>query len=137
MARTMSRRITIVFFDAGGGHRNAAEALKSQLESQQQPWQVELLDLQLLLDKLDVLRKLTGLRMQDGYNLLLKKGWTRFTPQMLVGLHAIVRMHHKPVVEMLREHWGEYPTDVVLSVIPHFNRAMAESLGNNGTAFGT
>ena len=30
----MSRKITIVFFDAGGGHRSAAEALKGVLERQ-------------------------------------------------------------------------------------------------------
>ncbi len=71
----MSRKITIVFFDAGGGHRSAAEALKGVLETQQRPWQVELLNLQELLDRLDVLKKLTGLRIQDGYNLILRKGW--------------------------------------------------------------
>jgi hypothetical protein len=42
----MGRKITIVFFDAGGGHRSAAEALKGVLESQMQPWQVDLLNLQ-------------------------------------------------------------------------------------------
>ncbi|PYV85312.1 MAG: galactosyldiacylglycerol synthase, partial [Acidobacteria bacterium] len=40
----MSRKITIVFFDAGGGHRSAAEALKGVLETQTRPWQVEVLN---------------------------------------------------------------------------------------------
>ena len=79
----MDRKITVVFFDAGGGHRSAAEALKAVLESQSRPWQVELLNLQELLDRLDVLKKLTGLRIQDGYNLILRTGWTRLTPQLL------------------------------------------------------
>jgi 1,2-diacylglycerol 3-beta-galactosyltransferase len=70
----MSRKLTIVFFDAGGGHRSAAEALKSVLETQQ--WDVHLLNLQEQLDKLDLLKQLTGLRIQDGYNLILRKGWT-------------------------------------------------------------
>ena len=78
----MDRKITIVFFEAGGGHRSAAEALKAVLESQARPWKVELLNLQELLDRLDMLKKLTGLRIQDGYNLILRKGWTRLTRRL-------------------------------------------------------
>jgi len=124
----MDRRITIVFFEAGGGHRSAAEALKAVLESQQRPWQVELLNLQELLDRLDVLKKLTGLRIQDGYNLILRKGWTRLTPQLLPVLQSVVRVYHRPTVKVLTQYWKECPTGLVLSVIPHFNRAMVESV---------
>lgn len=135
----MSRKITIVFFDAGGGHRSAAEALKGVLETQQRPWQVELLNLQELLDRLDVLKKLTGLRIQDGYNLILRKGWTRLTPQLLPVLQAVIAMYHRPTVKMLAKYWKENPTDLVLSVIPHFNRAMADSIREStpATAFAT
>ena len=122
----MGRRLTIVFFDAGGGHRSAAEALKGVLESQR--WQVTLLNLQEQLDKLDLLKKLTGLRIQDGYNLILRKGWTRLTPQLLPVLQATVRLYHRPTVKMLNRYWQENPADMVLSVIPHFNRALVESL---------
>ena len=124
----MDRKITIVFFEAGGGHRSAAEALRAVLESQVRPWQVELLNLQELLDRLDVLKKLTGLRMQDGYNLILRKGWTRLTPQLLPILQSVVRVYHRPTVKLLAGYWKAHPTDLVLSVIPHFNRAMAESI---------
>lgn len=124
----MDRKLTIVFFDAGGGHRSAAEALKGVLESQQRPWQVRLLNLQELLDQLDVLKKFTGLRIQDGYNLILRKGWTRLTPQLLPVLQGVVRMYHKPTVKLLAKHWKENPADMVLSVIPHFNRALVESI---------
>jgi len=124
----MDRRITIVFFDAGGGHRSAAEALKAVLESQPRRWQVELLNLQELLDRLDVLKKLTGLRIQDGYNLILRTGWTRLTPQLLPVLQTVVRVYHRATVNMLVEYWKVNPTDLVLSVVPHFNRAMVESI---------
>jgi hypothetical protein len=124
----MTRKLTIVFFDAGGGHRSAAEALKSVLESQQRPWDVQLLNLQEKLDKLDLLRKATGIRVQDAYNLILRKGWTRLTPQLLPVLQGIIRLYHRPTVKMLRKYWEQNPTDLVLSVIPHFNRALAESI---------
>ena len=122
----MGRRLTIVFFDAGGGHRSASEALKSALEPQ--GWDVRLLNLQEQLDQLDLLKKVTGLRIQDGYNLILRKGWTRLTPQLLPVLQAVVRVYHRATVKMLRKYWQENPADMVLSVIPHFNRALAESI---------
>src|SRR5215813_15134944 len=120
----MDRRLTIVFFDAGGGHRSAAEALKSVLTTQQRPWQVELLNLQELLDQIDLLKKITGLRIQDGYNLILRRGWTRLTPQLLPVLRSVVRVYHRSTVKMLVDYWKAHPSDLVLSVIPHFNRAM-------------
>jgi 1,2-diacylglycerol 3-beta-galactosyltransferase len=124
----MDRKMTIVFFDAGGGHRSAAEALKAVLESQGRPWQVELLNLQELLDRLDMLKKLTGLRIQDGYNLILRRGWTRLTPQLLPVLRSVVRVYHRATVKMLVDYWKAHPSDMVLSVIPHFNRAIVESI---------
>jgi len=127
----MDRKLTIVFFDAGGGHRSAAEALKGVLETQRQPWQVELLNLQELLDQLDVLRKITGIRIQDGYNLILRKGWTRLTPQLLPILQGTVRLYHRPTVKMLTKYWKDHPTDLVISVIPHFNRALRESMAHS------
>src|SRR5215469_1643867 len=124
----MDRRLAIVFFDAGGGHRSAAEALKSVLATQPRPWQVELLNLQEVLDQLDLLKKITGLRIQDGYNLILRKGWTRLTPRLLPILQGTIRAYHRPTVRLLNKYWKQHPADLVLSVIPHFNRAMVESV---------
>lgn len=133
------RKLTIVFFDAGGGHRNAAEALKSTLETQAEPWDVRLLNLQELLDSIDVIRRATGIRIQDGYNLILRKGWTRPTRQLLVLLRGLVRLYHERVVSVLEKYWRQNPAELVLSVIPLFNRALAESIchATPCTAFAT
>src|SRR5205807_10213877 len=109
-------------------HRSAAEALKSVLESQNYPWEVRLLNLQDELDRLDLLRRTTGIRIQDAYNLILRKGWTRLTPQLLPVLQSVVRFYHRATVSLLRKYWARNPVDMVLSVIPHFNRALAESV---------
>ena len=122
------RKLTIVFHHAGGGHRSAAEALKATLVGQEHPWDVSVLDIQELLDPLDVVRRATGLRIQDTYNLILRRGWTRFTPQLLVVLQGTIRFYHSPIVKALRAYWTQHPADLVLSVIPHFNRAIADSL---------
>ncbi|HXY52298.1 MAG TPA: glycosyltransferase [Terriglobales bacterium] len=133
------RKLTIVFFDAGGGHRNAAEALKGTLETQARPWEVCLLNLQELLDSLDLIRRATGIRIQDGYNLILRRGWTRPTPQLLGLLRGLIRLYHRQVVAALQKYWQQNRTDLVLSVIPLFNRALAESLRESApaTAFAT
>jgi hypothetical protein len=132
-ARERLRKLTIVFHHAGGGHRSAAEALQATLCGQENPWDVTLLDIQELLDPLDLIRRASGLRIQDAYNVILRKGWTRFTPQLLVVLKATIHIYHSPIVKLLRGYWAQHPADLVLSVIPHFNREIAESLRPDGT----
>jgi 1,2-diacylglycerol 3-beta-galactosyltransferase len=123
-----ARKLRIVFFDAGGGHRNAANAIKAVIEQRQLPWQVDLLNLQELLDTIDPLQKIAKIRLQDGYNLLLRKGWTHLMPQLLTVLHGAIRMRHGVMVRALEKYWNDNPADVVLSVIPNMNRALAESI---------
>jgi 1,2-diacylglycerol 3-beta-galactosyltransferase len=120
--------LTIVFHDAGGGHRSAAGALKTVLQTQFHPWNVRLLNLQELLEPIDFVHRATGLRIQDGYNLLLRKGWTRLTPPLLSLLQRTIQLHHSRIVRILRKHWAQNPADLVLSVIPHFNRCLAQSI---------
>jgi len=127
------RKLTIVFHHAGGGHQSAAEALKTILSAQEQPWEVSLLDIQELLDPLDLIRRATGLRIQDTYNLILRKGWTRFTPALLLILQGTIRLYHAPIVKALQAYWAQDPADLVLSVIPHFNREIADSLRTDDT----
>jgi 1,2-diacylglycerol 3-beta-galactosyltransferase len=87
------KKLDFIYFDAGGGHRSAANALRQVIERQQRPWEVRMVNLQEVLDPLDIFRKLTGLRLQDVYNLTLKKGWTLGSPKLLKGMHAILRLY--------------------------------------------
>src|ERR1700688_4664119 len=122
-----TRRISLIFFDAGGGHRNAATALQVQIESQGLPLEVSLVNLQEVLDPLDILRKLTGIRIQDMYNKMLRNGWTLGSPQLMRVLQLVVRAYHGPSVRVLEQFWREHPADMVVSLVPHFNRALRES----------
>src|SRR5579864_467081 len=122
------KRIDLVFFDAGGGHRAAANALRQVIETQQRPWDVHLVNLQELLDPLDIFRRITSLRLQDIYNLMLRKGWTLGSTQFLGMMHGVIRLYHRPVVRMLEKFWREERPDLVVSLVPNFNRAMGESL---------
>jgi hypothetical protein len=121
------KKIHVVFHDGGGGHRNAAFALKAIAEQQRRPWDVELIQFQELTDKLDILRKLTGIRIQEQYNVLLQNGWTLGSVYLLRLLQATIRIFHGPLVRLLEEFWRKKPADLLVSVIPHFNRELCES----------
>jgi hypothetical protein len=121
------RKIHIVFHDGGGGHRNAAFSLKSIIEQQNRPWQVELVQFQELTDRLDVLRRVTGVRIQEQYNTLLRNGWTLGATSLLRVLQIIIRILHRPAVRLLTKYFREHPADLLVSVIPHFNRQLHES----------
>ncbi|MBI4908221.1 MAG: galactosyldiacylglycerol synthase [Acidobacteria bacterium] len=121
------RKVDFVFFDAGGGHRAAATALKSVIEKQR-GWDVRLVNFQEILDHLDIFRKISGIRLQDVYKLILKKGWTLGSPQMLVIMHTLIRLYHPAQVSELKKFWEESKPDMVVSVIPNFARALYQSL---------
>src|SRR6202022_1239940 len=126
-SKSAKRKITLIFFDAGGGHRNAATALKSEIEREGLPFEVSLVNLQELLDPLDILLKSTGIRIQDLYNKMLRHGWTLGSPQLMRVLQLVVRLYHDSSVRVLKSFWLETEPDMVVSVVPHFNRALRES----------
>jgi len=99
-------------------------------ETQRRPWETRLTNLQELLDPLDIVRKYAGIRIQDVYNTMLRKGWTLGSPQLLRVLQFTVRTYHRPTVRLLEAHWKESAPDMVISFVPHFNRALGESFGH-------
>jgi 1,2-diacylglycerol 3-beta-galactosyltransferase len=121
-------RVDFIYFDAGGGHRAAANALSQVIQQQKRPFEVRLVNLQEVLDSMDVFRKLTGLRLQDIYNLLLKKGWTLGSPQMMVFMHWVIRLFHSKTVTLLEGFWRERRPEMVVSLVPNLDRALGESL---------
>jgi UDP-N-acetylglucosamine:LPS N-acetylglucosamine transferase len=121
------KKIQVLFHDAGGGHRNAAVALQTVISQQNRGWQVELVQFQELTDHLDVLRKLTGIRIQEQYNTLLRNGWTLGATQLLRVLQATIRLFHGPLVKLLANYFRTSDAELLVSVIPHFNREIAEA----------
>src|SRR5258708_16015813 len=122
------KRIDLVYFDAGGGPRAAANGLPQVMGQQQRPWAVRMINLQELLDPLDIFRKITGLRLQDVYNLMLRKGWTLGSPQLMRAMHGVIRLYHGPTVRLLEKFWREERPDLTVSLLPNFNPAMGQSL---------
>ena len=122
------KTIDLVYVNAGGGHRSAAIALERVIREQGRDWHVRLVNLFEVLDPQDVFRRTTGVRPEDYYNVRLAKGWTLGLAQELRILQMLIRLSHKSLVSHLRGHWARNPPDLVVSLVPNFNRAMYQGL---------
>ncbi|MGC4052617.1 MAG: glycosyltransferase [Paludibaculum sp.] len=124
--------LDFLFFDAGGGHRAAATALKQAMEQEKMPWTPRLVHLQDILAPADVFKKVLRIDLQEIYNLMLRRGWTLGSEQGLRFMQGVIRLYHGTEVKLMREWWqfrskAEPPAGVV-SVVPNFNRAIYEGL---------
>jgi UDP-N-acetylglucosamine:LPS N-acetylglucosamine transferase len=122
------KTIDLVYVNAGGGHRSAALALEMAIREQGRDWRVRLVNLFEVLDPQDVFRRTTGVKPEDYYNVRLARGWTLGLAQELRILQMLIRLSHKSLVSQLRRYWLETRPDLVVSLIPNFNRAMFQGL---------
>jgi Glycosyltransferase family 28 C-terminal domain len=121
-------RAELIYFNAGGGHRSSALALQSVLREQRSGWDVRLVNLFEVLDAAGRFRRITGKAPEDWYNQRLARGWTLGMAQELKMLQALIRLTHPTLVRRLQRHWQTGQPDLVVSLIPNFNRALGESL---------
>jgi UDP-N-acetylglucosamine:LPS N-acetylglucosamine transferase len=122
------KTIDLVYFNAGGGHRAAAAALETVIRQQNRPWDVRRINLMNVLDPKDVFRKTTGMDWEDIYNTRLARGWSVGLAQELKLLQALIRLSHRSMAQRLRRHWRKGRPDLVVSLIPNFNRPMYEAV---------
>ena len=120
------KTIDLVYFNAGGGHRAAATALETVIRQQGRPWEVRLVNLMSILDPKDVFRKTTGMDWEDIYNTRLARGWSAGLAQELKLLQALIRLSRRSMANRLKRHWRRTRPDMVVSLIPNFNRPMYE-----------
>jgi hypothetical protein len=121
------KTIDLVYFNAGGGHRAAAQALQSMAREQQRDWCVRLVNLFDLLDRRQRFVRATGWQPEDYYNKRLAKGWTLGLAQELKILQAGIRMARPWMVNLLRAHWARSEPDLIVSLVPNFNRPMQQA----------
>ncbi|MSV30093.1 MAG: galactosyldiacylglycerol synthase [Bryobacterales bacterium] len=122
------KRLSLVYIDSGGGHRAAAHALRDVIGEQSCPWEPRLVSIQDIFNPIDFIKKLTGIPFQEVYNIMLRRGWTRGTARTIPVMHALMRASHRSQVRVLEAYWKSERPDLVVSLIPHFNRAMKEAL---------
>ena len=125
-----ARTVDLVYFNAGGGHRASALALEAAIQRAGLPWTVRRVNLREVLDPTDSFRRLTGMDPEDVYNKRLARGWTLGLAQELKLLQGMIRWGHSALVRSLQQHWLATEPDMVVSLIPNFNRALCESLAS-------
>jgi UDP-N-acetylglucosamine:LPS N-acetylglucosamine transferase len=122
------KTVDLVWFNAGGGHRAAAQALEQLMLMQGRPWRVRKVNLTEVLDPTGLFKRVTGIEPEDIYNKRLASGFTLGLVQELKLLQAGIRLAHSALVQRLQRHWAATRPDLVVSLIPNFNRALHDSL---------
>ena len=137
--------LEIYYFDAGGGHRSAMNALRDVLAESHPEWVVRPVNLQKLLEPIDPVYRITQrilqgraskksfkpIQLQDVYNSALKRGATYGMGALLPVMHVLIKSYSRQLKKILQQNWqnveNEKP-DIVLSVIPNFNGVLFSAL---------
>jgi UDP-N-acetylglucosamine:LPS N-acetylglucosamine transferase len=120
--------VFLLTVDAGGGHRAAANALLAARDAKACPWRFRVANLQEVLAPLDVVKKTTGLSLEDGYNLLLRRRWTSLLGPLLRLLHLAIAVRRRSLVAVFARHLAARPPALVLSVVPNFNGVVRDAV---------
>jgi UDP-N-acetylglucosamine:LPS N-acetylglucosamine transferase len=120
--------VFLLTVDAGGGHRAAANALVAARDEKACPWRFRVANLQEVLAPLDVLKRTTGLSLEDGYNLLLRRRWTSLLGPLLRVLHLAIAIRRRALVAAFAQYLAARPPAAVLSVVPNFNGVVRDAV---------
>jgi UDP-N-acetylglucosamine:LPS N-acetylglucosamine transferase len=127
----MSAPPEVVLFtiDAGGGHRAAARALVAAAGEREAPFRFRTESFQQILVRLDLLRRATGLSLEDAYNALLRRRWSALMVPLLRTMHLAIRVRRRALVRTLAAWLRERPeAAAVVSVMPNFNGVMRDAI---------
>jgi hypothetical protein len=122
--------ILLFYVDAGGGHRNAARALSAAVEKSNRPWRFRMVNIEGILSRLDWLRRLSGVTIEEFYNLLLRRQWTGvMIVPLLRLLQLMIRLRRARVILTLTRFLREQSSKPrgVVSVLPNFNGLLQQS----------
>jgi Glycosyltransferase family 28 C-terminal domain len=120
--------IQLIFFDAGGGHRSAMNAVKEILQIERPQWSVRAVNLQRLFQSVDPVFLATRVKSQDVYNAAIKRGWTRNSRPLLRALQTAIKLHAPAMEHKLIKHWRRGLPGLVVSLIPNFNAVLHRAL---------
>ncbi|MDE2229799.1 MAG: hypothetical protein KGL11_12270 [Alphaproteobacteria bacterium] len=124
------RRILVLYTDSGYGHVATARVLRDHLGAAR-PWRIDIVDVyREILTGLDPFRMLTGMSGPDIYNeYALRRGHTRVLwPMIAAGSSVAIRLGSPFVVRQLSAYLRARRYDMVISVMPLINAAVAASL---------
>lgn len=117
------KKVYLMIYDMGAGHRSSANALKEVIEQRKLPWEIEVVE---------VFKDIFGMTFPQYFynNLALKKKWARaiHDPISVPLFKLQIRLRHLGWRNLLRKYWREHKPDLVVSLLPLVNRVLYESL---------
>jgi glycosyltransferase involved in cell wall biosynthesis len=118
--------VLLFVLDAGGGHRAAARALEAAAAISPRRWTFRVVNLQDVLAPVDFTRRITGMPMEDAYNAIVRRRWTRFLVPMLRTLQWGIERLRGPLSRLVAAYLAQSQPALIVSLIPNFNRIIAE-----------
>ncbi len=100
-------------------------ALTEVIRREQHSWEIVPVDLQDVLKQFDPVQFLTGRNFAEMYTRLAGSKWTIGAVPGLKLLQAFIRLRQSEAIATFNDYWRRNPVDMVVSVIPHFNRVLA------------
>ena len=126
--------INVITGQGGAGHYATYHAIKAIAKQRQLPWQFQVTDMDEIIFKLSQQNKvknvydLFGFSAHDLYNSMVKKGWTWLWLLMMRLNKLLVKLNYKTGVSLFEQRWREQQPDLIISVMPLFNKVIWESI---------
>ncbi|MEL6778272.1 MAG: glycosyltransferase [Cyanobacteria bacterium J06597_16] len=126
--------VNVVTGQGGGGHYATYHALRAIAAQQNLPWEFQVTDMDEIITGLSAsgevknAYEMFGFSGHDLYNLMVKGGWTWLWPLKMRLNKLLVRLNYNVGVKKFTAHWQQQQPDLVVSVMPLYNKGLWESL---------
>ncbi|WP_193195506.1 glycosyltransferase [Nostoc sp. MG11] len=128
-------QINVVTAWYGGAHYATYHAIRAIVEQQKLPWELRVTDVDELVESLtkqqkivDIYKLLSGVTGGELYNRMLKSGWTWLHPLILWLDKLLFKLNYDAGVEFFAEYWRQQQPDLVISLLPLYNKGLWDSL---------
>lgn len=137
--------VNIVTGQGGGGHYATYLALKAAAQQRKLPWEFQVTDMDEIITELSQAGQVKnayemfGFSGHDLYNKMVKGGWTWLWPLKMRLNKLLVKLNYDVGVRVFEAHWRKQKPDLVVSVMPLYNKGLWESLqrAQSGTPYVT
>lgn len=126
--------VNVVTGQGGGGHHATYLALRAAAVQRNLPWEFQVTDMDEIITELSEAGQVKnayemfGFSGHDLYNLMVKGGWTWLWPLKMRLNKLLVKLNYNVGVRVFEKHWRQQKPDLVVSVMPLYNKGLWESL---------
>ncbi|MEM7553852.1 MAG: hypothetical protein AAF378_07090 [Cyanobacteria bacterium P01_A01_bin.84] len=140
------QKINFLTIRMGGGHYATLHALSAIIKQEEIPWEIQITDIDKILEEasteykfIDPLKAFSGIPAYEFWNYFLKKGWTWLQAPLIWFFKLAIKFFHKTSIKIFQGYWWEQNPDLVVSLVPLYNRIVWETLqkAKPGTPFVT